>query len=112
MGQLSSAMMRIRVTEERSLTMQRRMQSTEQNMLRINKRLSEEVKFLNSDVSEIKITLEDIKNQISLIINELRTMPKQEDVQVLQKYIEMWEPLNFVTHKDAEAIVKDILDKR
>ena len=37
---------------------------------------------------------------------------KKEHVKVLEKYINMWEPVNFVTKKDVEDIVKNMLKKK
>jgi|SRR3989344_5749676 len=110
--QLNDCIIRLRVLEERYSSFQRRAQLSDQNYLRLNKRFNEEIKGVIGDISEIKMFLDEIKEKVILMINELKSTPKKEEFQVLKKYIEMWEPMNFVTRKEVASIVQDILDRR
>ncbi len=33
-------------------------------------------------------------------------------IKVLEKYVNMWEPLNFVTRKEVERIVREVLEEK
>lgn len=110
--QLNSSLLRLRIIEEQSNQLRRRMQVTDQTTLRINKRLTEEAKLINTDLADIKITLDDLKEKVMLIISELRNAPKREEFQILKKYVELWEPMQFVSRKEVESIVEDALAKQ
>ena len=111
-AQVNNAILRLRVIEERNQRLNERLQLTDQSALRMNKRLSEEIKIANEDITELKLEVAEIKEKIMLIIKELRSSPKKEEFEILRKYIEMWEPLNFVTHKEVENIVEDQLRRK
>ena len=72
--------------------------------------MHESVKLLTDEVSELKSQLSEIKDEMKLIISELKATAKKEDVEMLDKYINLWEPLNFVTQRDVDIIVKRALE--
>ncbi|MBS3137809.1 hypothetical protein J4232_05215 [Candidatus Woesearchaeota archaeon] len=101
---------RMRVIEERYSSLRKILQVTEQNALKTNKDVHESVKLLTDEVSELKSQLSEIKDEMKLIISELKATAKKEDVEMLDKYINLWEPLNFVTQRDVDIIVKRALE--
>ena len=84
----------------------------EMNILSVSKRVSNESKVQSSEVNEIRNLLDDFDNKMLLMIKEIRQCAKNEDLRVLQKYIEMWEPIRFVTRREVEKIVTDIIEKK
>ena len=50
--------------------------------------------------------------KINLLIKEITLSAKKEDVAVIKKYIEFWQPLNFVTPTQVEKIVREILEEK
>ncbi|MBS3098134.1 hypothetical protein J4209_05050 [Candidatus Woesearchaeota archaeon] len=102
---------RLRILEERYTNLQTKTQITEQNMLSRNKLLSTEIKATNLDIHEIKRELIEIKDRILLLIKELQMCAKKEEVNVLEKYINLWEPVNFVTRNEVEDIINEISKK-
>ncbi len=102
----------LRTLEERYNTLVRRIQVLEQNILGSNKKASAEVKTLNSEIAEIKKELEAINGKIELIAKELQTLAKKDEVDVLKKYLNLWEPVNFVTQNEVEKLVRNIMDEK
>ena len=102
---------RLRTLEERYTNLQSKAQLTEQNMLSRNKHLSTEIKTLNSEISDIKKEINEIKEMMLSMINELKATAKKEEVRILEKYINLWEPVNFVTRNEVKDIIKEILNK-
>lgn len=100
---------RLRTLEERYTNLQTKAQITEQNMISRHKRFNIEVKTINADMTEQKKEIMEIKERILLMIRELKSSAKKEEVKVLQKYINLWEPLNFVTRNEVNEIIKEIL---
>ena len=70
---------RLRVLEERYTNLRKKSQLTDQNMLHIDKK----------------------------IIEEIKTCAKNEDIKVIEKYVNMWEPVKFVTINQ----LKDVVEK-
>ena len=103
---------RLKVSEERYTNLRTKVELTEQNMLSRDKQISTEIKTTNVDVHELKKELAEIKERMLMLIKELQTCAKREEVKVLEKYINLWEPVNFVTRNEVEDIIKDILGKK
>jgi len=115
MGSFSSDMgnleRRLRLLEESFTNMRRALQVTEQNMLSKNKTFATEIKTMTSDIHDIKKETADIKDKIISLIKEMQTSAKRDEVKVLEKYINLWNPVKFVTQNEVEVIVKEILQK-
>lgn len=110
-SQINETVRRMRILEERYTNLQTRFQLTEQNMLSRNKSFSTEFKTIISDIHELKREIEDMKNKMLMMIKELQSSARKDELKVLERYINMWEPVKFVTHDEIEDIVKEILAK-
>lgn len=110
-NQLDDSSRRLRILEERYTNLQTKTQVMEQNMLNRNKHLSTEIKTVDSDIHELKREIIDIKNKVLMLIKEMQNMAKKEEIKVLQKYVNMWEPVKFVTQSEVEDIVRRVIDK-
>lgn len=104
---LSSVTERLRTLEEHYGNVRRKMQLTDESLLQTHKKLMDEIKTLNADIVDMGRNLADVKEKIKLIIKELQECAKKEDVDVLQKYINMWEPVNFVTRHELQKILEE-----
>lgn len=102
---------RLRLLEESSTNMRRALQVTEQNMLGKNKVFATDIRTLTSDIRDIKQEISQIKEKIIEVVNELKESAKRDEVKVLERYINFWNPVKFVTQNEVEDIVKEILKK-
>ncbi len=108
----SDAERRLIVLEVRYSEIRKKLQVAEQNMLSDFKRLHTEVKTTNSEVMETRHEMDEIKSKIMLIIKELQMLARSEDVDVLRKYLDMWQPVNFVTQNEVEKLIKEAVDAK
>lgn len=93
---------RVRVLEERYQSLRKNIQVNEQNMIQINKKLMTEVKSINEELSEQKKVMGELKSDIMMIITELKEKAGKEDVQVIENYLKLWQPVKFVTRDEME----------
>ena len=71
--------------------------------------LKKDLKALNNDFMEYQHEQQKTSEKMDLIIKELRQTAGSEEVQVIKRYIELWNPLNFVTQRDLERMVENKL---
>jgi len=71
--------------------------------------LNKDFKTLSDDLIEIRHEQEKMDQKITLIINELKQTAGAEEVATLKKYLEFWNPLNFVTQRDLEKAIESKL---
>jgi hypothetical protein len=105
-------MRRLRTLEERYSGLDRRMGVFEQNLLATDRRLSSELKTLGAELLEIKNSVEDVKDKIRMMVDELKQSAKIEDVEIIKKYTDFLDPLKFVTQEQLEKIVREIVEDK
>ncbi len=111
-SQINNVATRLKIMEDRYNNLRRKIQVLEDNMLRDQKKTDTDLKATNAVVTETNQTINQLKDNVKLIINELKLCAKNEDVDVLKRYIELWEPLQYVTHNEFDHRVQDIVDEK
>ena len=103
---------RLRLLEEGFANLRRFFQITEENIIAKNKHYSAEIKTISSDIMEIRKEMQELRDKLGLVIRELQTVARREEVKVLEKYINLWNPIRFVTHNEVESIINEVLGKK
>jgi len=102
----------VKIIEDKYENLRKKVQIDEQNSISSYKKVNDELKVVKSDVLDIKRDIADIKEKILLIIKEIKTSAKSEQFQELQKYIEMWDPVNFVTRNEVRKVVEKAMEEK
>ena len=56
--------------------------------------------------------MQELREKLMMVIRELQTVARKDEVKVLEKYINLWNPLKFVTQNEVEQIINEILEKK
>ncbi len=67
--------------------------------------VDDEIRVLRSDLMEFKHTAEKVQEKIDIIIKELRLTAGKEELEVIKKYLELWNPMKFVTRDDLDRAI-------
>ncbi|MBN2457664.1 hypothetical protein JXB31_00865 [Candidatus Woesearchaeota archaeon] len=100
---------RLRVLEERYSGVRKNIQLNEQNMLSESKKNATEIKTINVDMVEIKKSIRSIGEELKQIIKELKLTVKKEEFKVMERYLNLWQPMDYVSHTEMENRIKDIV---
>ena len=103
---------RMRVGEERYSELRKKSLVVEQNMLSNNKKAMNEIKTLQTEISELRRSITAIEDKIITIIKELRLTARKEDIDVMRRYLDLWDPVKFITNDQVEKIVDEKLGKK
>jgi hypothetical protein len=103
---------RLKMVEERYNDLSRRTQFMDKTLLDERKRITKEIKLINSDILEIKREINNMTIKIELIITELKSCARKDELNTLSKYIDLWEPLNFATRKQVEDMINEKLAEK
>ena len=109
---INSLSRRLRLMEEGFTNLRRFLQVTEDNIIARNKHYSAELKTVNSEITEIRKEMQEFRDKLLLVIKELQTVARKDEVKVLEKYINLWNPIKFVSQNEIEGIVNEVLEKR
>lgn len=109
--QMNALAARLRISEERFSELRKRLHFIEQNMMTNHKQALHEIKTSGSEIDELRHKLEDVADRVITIIKELRLTARKNDIDVIKRYIELWDPVKFVTAEYAEKIARDVFEE-
>jgi len=105
--QLNDVSRRLIILEERYMNLRKKTQLTDQNMLENNKATNKQVADAKDSMTLFRRDISDVREKLKSIAGELTTCAKQQEVQVLSKYIDMWNPAGFVTRNEIYKLIKE-----
>ncbi|MEK6874287.1 MAG: hypothetical protein AABX52_00900 [Nanoarchaeota archaeon] len=111
-AEVNNTARRLRILEDRYGNTRDKMQFIEQNQISSHKSLQAELRATEKDLLEIKRLLHDVDAKVGLLAQEIAAGARKEDVMVLKRYIELWQPLNFVTRNQVEKIIAEIIEEK
>ena len=79
-------------------------------MLSSDRKIKAEIKLLASEVSGFKAQITGQEEKLKALANELQGFARSEDVDVIRKYLNLIEPLGFVTQAEVERVVRQVVD--
>jgi len=103
---LTDIMNRMRALESKYNLLGERLLIVNQNMITQFKKDAIEIKATNDDIKEIKTDLFKTKELIKDLSRELKFFATKEDVKALEKYINLWDPMKFITEDDLKRITQ------
>ncbi len=110
--QINGLAARIRVSEERFNELRKKVLFIEQNLLANHRKALGEIKESNSEIDELRHKVAEIEDRVVTVIKELRLAARKSDVDVMKRYIELWDPVKFVTADYAEKIAREIVEEK
>jgi hypothetical protein len=90
----------LKIMEERYSNLRNKSQVSEQNMIAFEKDLRNDLKFLSEDLLDLKRELNDIKDKLKMISAEMGNLVNKNDFQVIERYVDLWQPMSFVTRSE------------
>lgn len=100
----------LKVIEERISNLDKKTELIENNILSLGRRQNAEIKTLHSKVLTVEKDIALIKRTMTEIASDLRNFARIEEVETIRKYLDAWEPLNFITRGEAEDIIKELIE--
>ncbi len=108
-GQLNNMSRRLRLLEERYENLRDFLRSNEQHDIKSRKQYDKELKTLSSEMNDYQRTFVDLRDKVRLIVKELKECAKSDELKLVQNYIDLWEPVTFVTERQVEKIIEEKL---
>lgn len=105
-GIISDLDRRLRTLEERFSNLRKKLQITDENLLDAERSFSKEIKVFNQESLELKKQVNEFSEKIGMLGNEMENVAQKSDLKVVEKYLDMWNPTNFVTRTELKAYLK------
>jgi len=72
------------------------------------KKQHNDIKSLRSDINDLKRQLESLTEHQKKITKQLEMVANKDEVQKLERYIDLWNPMDFVTREEMEEFREKI----
>lgn len=102
---------RLKILEERYSTLRKKTQLTEQDIIESEKNNIQEIRLLGENIIETKRAVKDLREKIVLLSDEVDNFANKTDFIVLKKYVDMWQPMDFVTRKEINDFLRNKFNK-
>jgi len=108
-NELANVSRRLRIIEERYINLRKNTQVTDQNMLSGFRQLNTEINAFKEEMVEMSKKINEIREDMQTILKELKMSARKEDVDIIKKYLELWNPIKFATINQVEKIAREII---
>ena len=98
---------RVRILESKYGYLRDRIILINENLITEYKKLSQDIRVVDSDLKDLKKDIFEMKEALRHVIGEMKHFARKEHFKVLEKYINMWNPLNFVTEEEVLKLIKE-----
>ena len=97
---------RLRLLEDRYITIRKKTQLTDQNMLEADKQFNSEIRAINDEIDKLKVLMKEMNEKLDQLISESSGLAKRQELITLSKYVDLWKPMEFVTRDQLEREFK------
>jgi hypothetical protein len=109
---LSDFSTRLRDMKEKNRLLKERILLLGKNLLNIKSDLESELSQIKKDNLESKEKLREINSNIKNIVEEISNFVKRDEIQVTERMIKDFQPLEFMRKKDVEEIIAEKLEEK
>jgi predicted nuclease with TOPRIM domain len=99
---------RLTLLEDRYNTVRERLSFAEKSLVDNRDSLNKKIKVLDGEISDIHMAVNELKESILSLEEEIKSAAKESDVRVIDKYLELWEPLEFVTREEVNKALNKV----
>ncbi|MBS3134859.1 hypothetical protein J4406_00595 [Candidatus Woesearchaeota archaeon] len=98
---------RVRVLESKYNYLRDRIILINENLISEYKKMNQDIKIIDSEIKDLKKDIFEMKEAMRHVLNEMKNFASKEHFKVLEKYINMWNPFNFVTEEEVLNLIKN-----
>lgn len=109
---LSQMSRRIRLIEDRIDNLKSHLELIENNMLEMNKSISAELESFNKTALELRREMEENIERFDRLADSINQLASKESVKVIEKYIDLLNPMTLVTRDEVEEIINEKLKRK
>ena len=110
--EMNSLSARIRVVEERLSDMRKRFKFLEENIIAYHKKNLKDSKAQQQQSYDLRKSMRALEGKILLILKELQMTSTKQEVSTLKKYLDLWNPLKFITEETLQKRIDERMPKQ
>ena len=103
---------RLNEVEEKQRLIKDRVLLIGENLISVKEENEKENLEFKKQISQIDLEIKNIKQILRRIVNEFSTLARKAELEILQRQMKMFEPLEFAKISDIKQVVSEELNKQ
>lgn len=109
---VSSFAARVRLVEDQLNNIRGHLELIDSSMVDKHKTIVKELRSLEDNGRELRAEMAKLNDLVERTIKRLESLSSKEEVKVLERYIEMWQPMNYITRDELKSLVQKIIKEQ
>jgi hypothetical protein len=110
--QISGLATRVKLVEERYANLVKRNQITEESLLGFERDMKAELRAISSQTVTLRKHLQEIMGKLDGMQGELSAVVHKHEFQTVERYLDLWQPMQFITREEAKRLIADAMEAR
>lgn len=108
--EISGITRRLKLLENSVNNLRNSNDNLEKNSIDQQKENRRDIKLLEEENTELKDTIRLLKNTLKKIADDMGNVARADEVKVIKKYLDLWNPVKFTTPEMVTRIVREEID--
>jgi len=110
--QIAKLAARVKIVEERIDNLRSHIELVDGTVIEKHKAVVSEIRTLQDQMRGLRSGLDEVKSLTERIVKRLEAFASKEEVKVLERYVDAWQPLNYVTRSEVKSIILSTLKEQ
>ncbi len=102
---------RIRIIEQRFEEFREHLDLIESNLLEKEKEMNKEINMLTETIRELRAEVKKTTEEYDKVFDKLDSFAPKEKLKVIERYINMLNPIDYVTKEEVEELISEKLER-
>lgn len=98
----------VNVLEDRYRILRKKIKVTDTNLLDAERSLNKEMRVLNEELVELKSKITKLSEKLGQAFEDSKNLVKRHEFLELKKYVDFWNPMDFITVKEARTMAQNL----
>ena len=107
--QVSGVSARMKLVEGHIDTLRSHIELLDNSLIEKHKSVVQEVRTVEDSVRGMRGDMDMLKDLTERVAKRLEDLASREQVKILERYVSLWQPMNFVTRSEVETVVRNIM---
>jgi chromosome segregation ATPase len=100
---------RVKLLEQKTDNLRGHLELIDSSLIEKHKSVISEIRDVEDGMRSLRADIDALKDVTERIATRMEALASKEEVKVLERYVELWQPLQFVTRAEVKTMVQSIL---
>ena len=103
---IASLATRLKLADDKYANLVRRNQITEESLLALEREIKSELRAITLQAVDLRKHIDDVNMKIDTILGELSVCVRRNELAVVERYVDLWQPVQFLTRAEAKRMLE------